>query len=90
MAKVLVTGSKGVLGSVIKAGLAHSVTDFDLPDQNMESYEQLYEHAKGHDTVIHLAWDFKNDGWLAENLSPGNTLMSFNAFQASVDAGVSA
>lgn len=88
MGKVLVTGSKGVLGSVVKAGLAHDVTDFDLPEQNVESYEQLYNHAKGHDTVIHLAWNFKNDGWLAENLNPDNTLMSFNVFQASVDAGV--
>lgn len=37
---------------------------------------------------VHLAWDFESDGWLAENLNPNNTKISFNVYQAAVDAGV--
>lgn len=88
MGRVLVTGSNGTLGNVLKAGLAHNVTDFDLPEKNVENYEQLVEHAKEHDAIIHLAWNFEGDGWLAENLNPGNTQMSFNVFQAAIDADV--
>lgn len=88
MGRVLVTGSRGTLGTVLKNGLPHELTDFDLPEKNVQSYKQLLEHAKGHDTLIHLAWDFTGDGWLAENLNPANTQMSFNVFQAAVDAGI--
>jgi nucleoside-diphosphate-sugar epimerase len=88
MGRVLVTGSNGVLGTVLKAGLPHDITDFDLPHQSAQDYAQLYEHAKGHDTLVHLAWDFDGDGWLADNLNPANAQMSYNVFQAAVDAGV--
>lgn len=88
MSRILITGSKGVLGSLLQTGLSHDTTDFDLPNQNAEKYEHLYEHAKGHDAIIHLAWDFTSDGWLAENLNPNNTQISFNVFQAAADAGV--
>jgi len=86
--KVLITGSKGVLGMLLRKGLPHDTTDFDLPEHNAEKYEHLYGRAKGHSTIIHLAWDFEGDGWLGENLNPRNTQISFNVFQAAVDAGV--
>lgn len=88
MQRVLITGSDGTLGTVLKEGLPHNTTDFDLPERDAGQYSHLYEHAKGHDAVIHLAWDFENDGWLAENLNPNNTQISFNVFQAAIDAGV--
>jgi NAD+ dependent glucose-6-phosphate dehydrogenase len=88
MQRVLITGSKGVIGTVLTNGLPHDTTDFDLPNHDAEEYKNLYEHAKGHDAIVHLAWDFERDGWLADNLNPDNTLISFNVFQAAVDAGV--
>lgn len=88
MKRVLITGSNGTLGTVLQKGLPHDTTDFDLPGQDAAEYSHLYEHAQGHDAIIHLAWDFKNDGWLAENLNPNNTQISFNVFQAAVDTGV--
>ena len=88
MNKVLIVGSEGVIGTVLRDGLPHETTDFDLPEFDAEKYKHLYERAKGHDAIVHLAWDFESDGWLAENLNPDNTLISFNVFQAAVDAGV--
>ncbi len=86
--KILVTGSKGVVGSVLRAHLPHDTTDFDLPEHNANDFNGLYEKAKGHDTLIHLAWDFNSDGWLAENLNPANAQISFNVYHAAVNAGV--
>ncbi len=88
MHKVLVVGSKGVIGSILQEHLPHETTDFDLPEHDAQNYNHLYEKAKGHDTIVHLAWDFESDGWLAENLNPNNTKISFNVYQAAVDAGV--
>lgn len=88
MHKILVVGSKGVIGSMLRKQLPHDTTDFDLPEYNAQNYKHLYEKAKGHDTIVHLAWDFEADGWLAENLNPNNTKISFNVYQAAVDAGV--
>lgn len=88
MNKVLITGNDGVIGSVLQANLPHETTDFDLPEDDAEKYKDLYEKARGHDALVHLAWDFESDGWLAERLNPDNTLISFNVYQAAVDAGV--
>jgi nucleoside-diphosphate-sugar epimerase len=88
MKRVLIIGSDGAIGSVLRKGLNHDTTDFDLPHFNAKEYTHLYEKAQGHDAVVHLAWDFERDGWLAENLNPNNTLISYNVYQAAVDAGV--
>lgn len=86
--KVLIIGSSGVIGNVLRSGLEHDTTDFDLPHFDAKEYAHLYEKARGHDVMVHLAWDFDRDGWLGENLNPTNTLISFNVYQAAIDAGV--
>lgn len=88
MPKILVTGSNGTVGKALQRHLPHDTTDFDLPEHNAEDYAHVVAKAKGHDMIIHLAWDFESDGWLAENLNPDNTQISFNIYQAAVDAGV--
>lgn len=49
--KVLVVGSKGVVGKVLSDRLPHDTTDFDLPEHNAQDYNHLYQKANGHDTV---------------------------------------
>ena len=88
MSRVLILGSNGTIGTVLSNGLPHETTDFDLPEHDANNYDHVYQKAKGHDTLVHLAWDFEDDGWLAENMNADNTLMSFTVFQAAVDAGV--
>lgn len=36
MKKVLITGSGGVVGSVLTSGLPHQMTDFDLPEHERD------------------------------------------------------
>jgi nucleoside-diphosphate-sugar epimerase len=87
--KVLVTGSGGTIGAALRRGLPqHDITEFDLPHYDVKNREQLIEMAKGHDVIIHLAWDFNNDGWLGENLNPANVLMTHNVYEAATLAGV--
>lgn len=88
MKKVLITGSNGVLGSVLRAGLSFETTGFDLPDCDTRNYGQLVEKARGHDILIHLAWNTKNDNWLTENLDPENVKSCFNVYEAAHQAGV--
>jgi uronate dehydrogenase len=88
MHKVLIIGSNGVIGSVLKQGLPHDTTDFDLPTDNASDYKQIVQKAAGHDAIVHLAWDFTSDGWLGESLNPTNALITFNVYQAAMDAGV--
>lgn len=86
--RVLITGSGGVIGSVLKKGLPHDTTDFDLPDNDVLNLPHLLESARGHDTVIHLAWDTSNDNWLTENLDTQNIQGNFNVYEAAHQAGV--
>lgn len=88
MNKVLITGSGGVIGSVLRNGLPHDTTDFDLPHYNAKERQHLLDKARGHDALIHLAWDFNQSGYLSESLNPDNVLMSFNVYEAAVQAGV--
>jgi uronate dehydrogenase len=86
--KVLITGSGGVIGSVLKASLPHELTDFDLPHSDVGNLGHLLDKAKRHDTVIHLAWAKRHDDWLSENLDPANVQNAFNVYEASHQAGV--
>ncbi|HEX8182445.1 MAG TPA: NAD(P)-dependent oxidoreductase [Candidatus Saccharimonadales bacterium] len=86
--KVLITGSGGVLGSVLRKGLPHDTTDFDLPHSNVGDFDHLMERARGHDTIIHLAWNKTHDDWLAENLNTENIQNCFNVYEAGHQAGV--
>ncbi len=88
MKKVLITGSGGVIGSVLKKGLPHETTDFDLPHSDVGNLLQLLETARGHDALVHLAWNKKYDDWLAENFDPENIQSSFNVYEAAHQAGV--
>lgn len=88
MKKVLITGSGGVIGSVLKKGLPHETTDFDLPHADVLNFNQLLEAAYGHDVIVHLAWNKKYDDWLSEGLDPENIQGNFNVYEAAHQAGV--
>jgi len=85
---ILITGSGGVIGSVLREGLDHKITHFDLPEFDARDYGQLLEQAKGHDAIVHLAWDTATDNFKSDHLNPDNTLKSFNVYRAALEAGV--
>jgi uronate dehydrogenase len=81
--KVLITGSAGRIGQVLVRGLAHDVTEFDLPECDARSLEHLTEAAMGHDALVHLAWNTTSENFANDNVDFDNALMAFNAYRAS-------
>jgi uronate dehydrogenase len=90
MAKILITGSSGNIGTILKKGLSQSneITDFDLPQQSILDFPQLFQSMSGHDTVIHLAWAYRHDNWLTERFDPNNLQGAFNVLEAAQQASV--
>ncbi len=88
MAKILITGSSGTIGTVLRSGLEHQITEFDLPTNSVLELSQLQAILPGHDTVIHLAWSFKHDNWLTERFDSDNLQGAFNVLEASQQSGV--
>jgi NAD(P)-dependent dehydrogenase (short-subunit alcohol dehydrogenase family) len=81
--KVLITGSARGIGKLLVRGLAHEVTEFDLPECDARSLEQLTDAATGHDALVHLAWDTASENYDTDSIDFDNTLMAFNAYRAS-------
>jgi nucleoside-diphosphate-sugar epimerase len=79
---ILITGSSGVIGTVLRENLKHDITHFDLPDFDARDYDLLLERVRGHDAIVHLAWDTKTDNWRSEPLK------TFNIYKAALEAGV--
>ncbi|HLB66169.1 MAG TPA: NAD(P)-dependent oxidoreductase [Candidatus Saccharimonadales bacterium] len=88
MKKVLITGSNGVIGSVLRKGLEQSISPYDLPEFDARNYAQLATSAKDHDAIIHLAWETKTDNWRSGELNPENILMAFNVYKSAIACGV--
>jgi nucleoside-diphosphate-sugar epimerase len=86
--KILITGSGGVIGNVLKQGLQHNITHYDLPDFDVHDYNQLVAQAQGHDAIVHLAWDTATDNWKTDTPNPNNALKTANIYRAAVAAGV--
>lgn len=86
--KVLITGSRGTIGTILVAGLRHDITAFDLPDHDARSLEQLTSLAAGHDAIVHLAWDTRIENYQSDDINPDNALMAFNVYRAALEAGV--
>jgi nucleoside-diphosphate-sugar epimerase len=88
LSKVLITGSGGVVGTVLTRGLEHDITGFDLPEHDILDLAQLQHMLPGHDAVVHLAWASKRDNWLTELFEPKNLEGAHNVFEAAQHAGV--
>lgn len=96
--KVVITGSEGRIGSILKSGLKK---DFDLylidkkaKDRKntykfdiTKEYRRLKSIVKSKDAIIHLAWnnfeDFPND-----NIVQDNKLMAENVYRAASEVGL--
>lgn len=85
---VLMTGAEGTIGTVLRQGLQADTTSFDLPEHDARDLDQLARAAKGHDAVIHLAWNVATENMRSESVDPDNGLMAANAYRAALLAGV--
>lgn len=86
--KVLISGSGGRIGQLLVRGLAHQVTEFDLPECDARSLDRFAEAATGHDALVHLAWNTESENAYNGAIDADNVLMAFNAYRAAQRSGV--
>lgn len=89
MSKVVITGSKGTLGSVLYDGLRpnHEVVGLDLPEGDISDYNYLLEQIQGADVVVHTAHS-SSENWHTGQIDPFNVLLEMNVFTAVIEAQV--
>lgn len=85
--KVLVTGSKGRVGAALGNKLKVDITHYDLPEGDCTDYADLKSKMAGHDAVIHLAWNTKQENYDTGEFDPNNILGVHNVYRAAVETG---
>jgi uronate dehydrogenase len=87
--KVAITGASGTIGTVLRRGLVDfEIVPIDLPDTDVRDLATIVKLFAGCGAVIHLAWDLRTDNWNTGKINPDNSLMTYNVYQACVEAGV--
>lgn len=91
MRTILITGSKGIVGSVLRHGLGgkYRIREIDLPE-DISHYETLWAQMAGVETVIHLARRFSPVDPIEQRMRiyPENVQIDANVFMAVVKAEV--
>lgn len=96
--KVLITGSEGHIGSILKKGLQEEFSLFFADQKKISgkrayrvnlaaSFKRVKSIMADKDAVIHLAWDNRED-FPNERIAPANKKMAENVLRAAVAAGV--
>jgi uronate dehydrogenase len=85
---VLVTGGAGRIGTVLRRGWKGPLTAFDLPDGDARDRAALIRAAAGHDAIVHLAAVLERENHINNEFWPDNQVMTVNALEAAVAAGV--
>src|ERR1035437_1197878 len=80
--RIVITGAKGVIGTVLTKRLksSYKITPINLPKTDVRNYQQLLEILPKHNAIIHLAWDDKT--------AHENITMFENVFKAALATGV--
>lgn len=95
--KIIITGSQGRIGSILKAGLAfYDLYFLDLKERDgtrsfkvdiAKQWNRLVAIFKGKDIIIHLAWNFFED-FPKETIDSKNKTMAENIYRAAVESGI--
>lgn len=82
MKKVLITGSKGVVGRILIKELSsdYEITGYDIPENDVSDLEMLRKSLDNFDCIIHLAMDSKV-GFRNELFNPDDLTMVYNLYQ---------
>src|SRR5437763_153837 len=62
--------------------------EFELPECDARSLDQLTDAGMGHDALVHLAWNTASENFGHDNIYFDNASMAFNAYRASEQASV--
>lgn len=88
ISRVAITGSKGIIGTVLRNGLKnYDIVPLDLPDGDITDYDLLLSRLQGVHAVIHLARTRTEENHANDMYSPTNSLMTFNVYRAALKAG---
>ena|SRR3990167_2973106 len=85
--KIAITGANGRVGRSLIPELdsdRFEITQLDLPEHDVSDLDHLIEVTKGHDALIHFAWNALRDNYQTGNIDTVNTQMIFIAYQAAV------
>lgn len=96
--KVVITGSKGCIGTILKEGLSDFFDLYliDIKEKNenhafnvdiSRQYKKIVSILKNKDVILHLAWDFLED-FPKETIDYKNKLMVDNIYKAAAESGV--
>jgi nucleoside-diphosphate-sugar epimerase len=89
MARVVVTGSAGKIGSVLTEDAGpHGIVEFDLPEHDMLDLHGFVASCRGADVLVHLAGQFAAENIATDVIDPANVEMDLNAYRAAIQAGV--
>ncbi len=89
MVKIAITGSKGIIGSILKEGLCkYKISELDLPEIDVRDYNQVLKAFDNQEIIIHLAWDTRIDNRRICRLESGNTKMFENVYRAALEKNV--
>lgn len=88
--RIAITGSEGVIGTVLKNGLSrdYDITSLDLPTVDVRNYDALIKMFPGHAVAIHLAWDTETDNFKSERTNLENAVMFDNVYRAALAVAV--
>jgi len=83
--KILITGSRGIIGQVAIRQLGeYFVTEADLPENDVTNLDNLIKISAGHSIIMHFAWDSKIENAYTKETSPKNCLMANNIYNAAL------
>lgn len=82
------TGAAGRIGRLLAQGWPGRLDGFDLPERDARDADALARAARGHDAIVHLAWNTWDEQWDTGTLAPENPEMALNALEAACAAGV--
>ena len=89
--RIAITGSEGIIGTVLKKGLSqdYTITPIDiLMGVDIRDYQQFLETVRNHQAIIHLAWDSKLEHSGSQKMDSDNAEMYTNVYNAALEAGV--
>jgi uronate dehydrogenase len=88
MKRVVITGSNGLIGSILLRGLTgFQLIPVDLPC-DLTIFKNVQKVLKNAYAVVHLAWDTKTENYESKDINPLNNQMSFNIYKACHTLGV--
>jgi nucleoside-diphosphate-sugar epimerase len=89
MARVVVAGSAGKIGSVLTEDAGpHEIVELDLPEYDMLDLSVVEDRCRGADVLVHLAGQFAAENIFTDAIDPANVEMDLNAYRAAIRVGL--